>query len=146
MDLATSPPDNNNIPTSTIYINRAPSPPLPPPPTLDTFLETQKYYFDTLSAEEKAALPSCQSSAQLIRELRNLGVFSRTDHERRLRNSLGKVQRFTEKLEPYFDAMGIIIQSHPEIAGIIWGSIRSALLVILYGSSLRKEELTDQSG
>jgi hypothetical protein len=97
--------------------------------TLDTFLETHNAYFTTLSAEEKATFPACQTSAQLIQEIGNLPAFSSAHNERRLRESLSKVQKFSKRLEPYFDAVGILVQSHPEIAGIIWGCIRGTLLV-----------------
>jgi hypothetical protein len=102
-------------------------------PTVDTFLETQRQYFTTLSSEEKATLSSCQSSAQLIREIRTAGLFQRSNHELRLRNSLKKVQKFAERLEPYFGAIGAIIQSKPEIAGIVWGCMRATLLVVQLG-------------
>lgn len=108
---------------------KAASKPAQPAPSLDVFLETQRTYFETLSVEEKSTLPRSQSSAELIEEIRKLGAFSSSSHERRLRNSLRKVQNFSERIEPYFETVGIIVQSHPEIASIIWGSIRGALLV-----------------
>lgn len=110
----------------------------PETPSLEVFLDTQKRLLATLSDEEKTALPTCQSSTQLLAEIRKFGVFSSTHHERRLLHSLEKVQKFTELLKPYFDAIGIIVQSHPEIAGIIWGIMRGVLLVtLLYQNVLR---------
>jgi hypothetical protein len=32
-------------------------------------------------------------------------------------------------MQPYFDIVGTVIQSHPEVAALAWGSFRLVLLV-----------------
>ncbi|KAF2687993.1 hypothetical protein K458DRAFT_467542 [Lentithecium fluviatile CBS 122367] len=70
------------------------------PPTLDIFQKTYDECFAELSKEEKTAFPTCRDSTQLLYEIRKLPVFS-----------------------------CILVQSHPEVAGIVWGLVRGSLLV-----------------
>jgi hypothetical protein len=43
--------------------------------------------------------------------------------------SLTRIKTFSSRLQPYFDILNIVVQSHPEWAAIAWGAIRLVLQV-----------------
>lgn len=42
----------------------------------------------------------------------------------RLTTCLTRVRAFAQRIEPFFEVLGIFASSHPEFAAIAWGSIR----------------------
>lgn len=100
------------------------------PPSLETFTETYNTYFAQLSIDEKEEFPKSRSVADFIDEIKTLSNRSSTKNEKAVRGALEKVHKFAELLQPYFEPVGIIIQSHLEFAGVVWRCIRGALLVI----------------
>ncbi|KAK7190286.1 hypothetical protein PSPO01_04007 [Paraphaeosphaeria sporulosa] len=99
---------------------------------LKLFLQAQDEYFSKITAEAKDALfpkGSFKSSEDLIEDLQATNALQHSNHSRLLRGSLENIKRFADRLQPYFEIIGIIIQSHPEIAAIIWGCIRATLLL-----------------
>ena len=37
---------------------------------------------------------------------------------------VASVKSFSDALEPYFESLGILVQSHPEYAALVWGAFR----------------------
>ena len=58
---------------------------------------------------------------------------------------LDGLERFTERLKPYFDVIGIIVQSNPEFSAIAWGAVRLVLQVGLRPLSLIMEFILTKS-
>lgn len=92
----------------------------------DAFIQSQNAFLASLSPNEQALFSSCQSPAQLIKDIERLDA---SKNRRRLLRALEKVKQFSDRLEPYFDTVGIIVQAHPEVAAITWGAIRFILQV-----------------
>jgi hypothetical protein len=44
-------------------------------------------------------------------------------------SALKTLGSFAKRLQPFFDVIGIVVQTHPEIAGFFWGATRLALQV-----------------
>jgi hypothetical protein len=40
-----------------------------------------------------------------------------------------KIDKFTAKISPYFEVLGIMVSSHPEWTAIAWGALRLVLQV-----------------
>ena len=53
-------------------------------------------------------------------------------NNRKLSGLCRKVERFASAFAPFFDVIGIFVQSNPEFAALAWGAIR---LVFLVGGS-----------
>lgn len=51
-------------------------------------------------------------------------------HSSLLTKCCKKIQDLSNKLEPYFEIINLFVQTHPEFAGLAWGSIRLVFLVI----------------
>jgi hypothetical protein len=56
---------------------------------------------------------------------------------RGLRRAIYAVDALNDSLSPYFDIVAIFVQSHPEFAGIAWGSIRLIFKVRLFCNGLQ---------
>jgi hypothetical protein len=91
------------------------------------FEQAQKEFLDQLSEEEKRQFVPIKDSQAFLSELQKLGQFAKSN--RKWTKLFRTVQRCGECLAPYFDVVGITVQSHPEWAAIAWGSFRLVLLV-----------------
>jgi hypothetical protein len=85
-----------------------------------------------LSPAEKASFAKCPSAEDLVAYVDKLGL-ERKDRlwGKRLN---GCIAAIGGSLEPYFDAIGIFVQSHPEFAAIVWGALRLVIKVPLVAS------------
>jgi len=59
--------------------------------------------------------------------MNNLDIVKKTRDSSRV---VKRVKAFSDNLKHYFDVIGILIQSHPEYAALVWGAVRLVLQVL----------------
>ncbi|EMD61400.1 hypothetical protein COCSADRAFT_192355 [Bipolaris sorokiniana ND90Pr] len=79
-----------------------------------------------LSDEEKKQFIAINDSQSFLAAIQDLQKFRKSN--RRWVKLLSCVQRCGDCLQPYFDVVGTVVQSHPEVAAVAWGSFRLVLL------------------
>jgi hypothetical protein len=86
------------------------------------FEEARDQFLASLPPAEKASFTKCPSVERLVADVDKLGL-ERKDRlwGKRLN---GCISALGTSLEPYFEAIGIFVQSHPEFAAIVWGAFR----------------------
>ncbi|ORY05553.1 hypothetical protein BCR34DRAFT_604476 [Clohesyomyces aquaticus] len=89
---------------------------------LKIFQEARDSFLNSLSPNERSLVSPCQDSEELLKSLKSLDKISK--NHRGFQKAVGKVKRFCDRLEPYFEAIGWFVQSHAEFAAIAWGAIR----------------------
>ncbi|OCL09419.1 hypothetical protein AOQ84DRAFT_375857 [Glonium stellatum] len=89
----------------------------------DIFTEARDQFLASLSPEEHRLFSKCSSADDLIEAI---GKFDTTKEKRWLQKHLSKVSTLCKKLTPYFDVIGVFVQSQ-EFASIAWGAIRLIL-------------------
>lgn len=96
-------------------------------PKVDPFVAARETFFVSLGPRERALFTPCTSVTDLLTCAREIpGQIQ----EKGLRVSmLDTLTRFANRLNPYFDVVGIFVQTHPEFAGLAWGAVRLALQV-----------------
>ncbi len=50
-------------------------------------------------------------------------------HKSKLTIVVGKLNRFANRIQPYFDIVNIFVQAKPEYAALVWGSLRTIFQV-----------------
>lgn len=90
---------------------------------LNVFSEAKEMFLKSLSPKERSLYKPCFSAEELIKHLESLEI-APTTSKRQLKRWVDQVRKFSDRLAPYLDAIGFIVQSHPEIAAITWGIIR----------------------
>lgn len=97
-------------------------------PTEDgLFQEARHQFLDSISTEERAHFPSCTSASDLIKHFSAPDAFKK--NHKRWTKTLTRFRNFGEKLEPYFEVMKIVLQSHPQWTAIAFGAFRLVLVV-----------------
>lgn len=91
------------------------------------FVKARDSFLDSISEQEKQHLQRVQSPDQLIKVLKAPKQWSK-DKNAWIR-ATEKISSFSERLQPYFDVITIVLQSQPEWSMIAWGSIYLMLKV-----------------
>jgi hypothetical protein len=105
------------------------------------FEEVREKFLQTLPDRERSLFSKCASAKDLLAEARNWKTI-----KNRFQGSylMGNIKKFSDCLQPYFDAVGMIVSSNPEYAAIAWGVIRLALQVFLTRSNdIKLERCSD---
>jgi hypothetical protein len=89
----------------------------------DLFLQARDEFLSSLQPSHQSLFKECTSSQELVKEVESFMGFA-DKHPRLRRHVLVKVKKLSDSLQPYFDVLGIIVQSHPEYAAIFYGGIR----------------------
>jgi hypothetical protein len=97
-------------------------------PEADLFLEAREEFLRSISETERSTFSNCSSTAELLTDVRNITATIEKKN-RRTQKVIHSIQRFSHNLEPYFDVVGIVISSHPDVAAIAWGAFRLILQV-----------------
>jgi hypothetical protein len=86
------------------------------------FERARDAFIDSLPPAAKASFTKCPSASALIADVGKLGL----ERKDRLwgKRLTGCIAALGNSLEPYFEAIGIFVQSHPEYAAIVWGGLR----------------------
>jgi hypothetical protein len=75
--------------------------------------------------------------------VKKLDALSQKQQKTRLSRVLNCIQKFNERIEPYFQVVGIFVQSNPEYAAIFWGSLRLLLQVYIPITLTQEKQLAD---
>jgi hypothetical protein len=84
-------------------------------------------FLDELTNDEKKQFARIETYENFLSELQKFGQFA--NQHRKWTSLCNAVQKCSEQLSPYFEVVGIAVQSHPEWAALAWGSFRLVLLV-----------------
>jgi hypothetical protein len=88
------------------------------------FSEVKDSFLQSISDEERAQFSSCESPEELVKSIATfLTGFKKSWFTRMTM----QIESFSKQLQPYFDILGIVVQSRPEWAAIAWGSLRLVL-------------------
>ncbi|KAM7214611.1 hypothetical protein V8F06_010010 [Rhypophila decipiens] len=95
----------------------------------DVFLGAKASFLSSLPEAERHRFTSCISAEVLILELQGLDSTGR-------KYQVGKkwlrvLENLAERLNPYFDIIGIFVSSNPEYSALVWGSLRLILKVAM---------------
>ena len=94
----------------------------------DLFIEAREQFLASLSPVERSLFSKCKNATDLLADL---GKFdAHINKQQWLLPHITKIETLTQRLSPFFEAIGIIVQSHPEVAAIAWGALRLVLQVI----------------
>jgi hypothetical protein len=91
------------------------------------FSKAKHDFLNLISAEERAQLTQCGSALALLEDLRQLKVVSK--NTKRCTKLMRGVKTLADALMPYFKVIEILCGSKPEVANIVWGTIRLLLEV-----------------
>jgi hypothetical protein len=94
---------------------------------MNEFEQARIAFLSQLTDDEKRRFSTVAHSEHLLRELDQLGQFA--NNKVKWTKLCNGVKRCSDKLNPYFAIVSITVQSHPEIASIVWGAFRLVLLV-----------------
>lgn len=88
------------------------------------FSEVKDSFLQSITDEERAQFSSCRSPEELVK---SIATFLTGFEKSRFTRMTMHIESFSKQLQPYFDILGIVVQSHPEWAAIAWGSFRLVL-------------------
>ena len=91
------------------------------------FREAHDHFVASLSPKDRDLYSRCNSAQELLAEVQKFEAVSRD--RLRGRGLIARIKSFSDRLEPYFDVIGIIVQAHPEYAAFVWGTVRMVLQV-----------------
>ncbi|KAH7146235.1 hypothetical protein EDB81DRAFT_934139 [Dactylonectria macrodidyma] len=93
-------------------------------PRADTsFTKARDRFLECLAKSDRDQYATCSSPNALIDEVRKFANFK--DKCPRSARAVKCITTFCNRLEPYFETIGIFIQSHPEFAALAWGALTS---------------------
>lgn len=91
------------------------------------FDDALERFLETLSADERMLYSPCSSADELLEGLRKLDVISKKS-QKRVGGRLTKgIKKLNDCLQPYFEVVGIFIQSNPQYTALVWGALRLVL-------------------
>jgi hypothetical protein len=83
-------------------------------------------FLNSLTPEESCTLNDPRSPRQVLKDVQGM-CFKRNT---KIQSSCwARIRRFSDHLEPYMKGFDLIVQSHPEIAAIVWGAFRLVITV-----------------
>lgn len=94
------------------------------------FRQARDQFLQALAPENQGNFIRIRTSQELIDSFSKFQQFKQ-DNSRASR-LLNVVKKCSEKLEPYFQIIGIVVQSHPEWTAIAWGAFRLVLQVRVF--------------
>jgi hypothetical protein len=86
----------------------------------DIWNEARAFHNSRLTARERKHVTEVTSLEELIEKARKLNVKYR---QHRLALLLGRINPFLAQLRSFSRVINTLIQSHPEIAALVWGSV-----------------------
>jgi hypothetical protein len=96
--------------------------------TNEAFQDAYEKFLGSLPKKEQARYSPCISADDLLDGLGKLEVLSTKRQKSRSRSLVRHVKEFSDRLQPYFDAVGTLAQGN-QYACIAWGSLLLILQV-----------------
>jgi hypothetical protein len=93
------------------------------------FLDARHDFLRSLTPRQRALFSRCSSPDQLLQDVGNFEAISR--QKWRFDESLQRIKKFSDCLQPYFETISIVVRHHPEIPAIFWGAVRLILQVVV---------------
>ncbi|KAJ0161901.1 hypothetical protein CTA2_5419 [Colletotrichum tanaceti] len=90
------------------------------------FRETHDEFLNTLRPKDRDRLAHCGSEADFASFMRELDCVAAKGQSRRSNRALAFVQRLYARLQPYFDALNVIVGTEP-CAALSYGAVRIVL-------------------
>ena len=89
-------------------------------------------FLASLPEKEKLSFfaPSCASADDIVKEIKNLDIITRRGSSSK--TCISMVQKLGDRLEPFFKIVEIFVSSKPEVAALVWGSVRFVFKVLTY--------------
>lgn len=107
------------------------------------FGEVAKRFLDSLASPDAANFVQFESAEAMVSELRSRIVDLQAHGK--LAKLCERVDAASRSVSPFFDVIGIFIQSNPEIPALLWGAIRMVFLVshprVFLGCSMGADSL-----
>ncbi|KAJ3535986.1 hypothetical protein NM208_g6910 [Fusarium decemcellulare] len=88
-----------------------------------SFTKARDRFLECLAKSDREQYATCASPNELISQVQKFANFK--DNCPRFTHAIKCITTFCNRLEPYFDTVGIFVQSHPESAAIAWGALAS---------------------
>lgn len=96
--------------------------------TIDgVFKEAHQSFLRSLSPDERTLFSTCASAENLLADARQLEIISK--NRTRGRRFMQRITAISKTLVPYFEVVGITVQT-TEYAALAWGGIRLILQVV----------------
>jgi hypothetical protein len=93
----------------------------------DIFIEVTTRFRVSLAPNEQKVFRTFESPKLMVEEMRK--DVKRYQNSRKLSLLCKKIEKFSTAWAPFFEIIGILIQSNPEFAAIAWGAVRLVFLV-----------------
>jgi hypothetical protein len=97
------------------------------------FKEASDRFQATLSDEDRVRFTKYASAEEMLEDIQQWPVISK--QRRRGTRFLKQIKALSDQLSPYFDAIGIIVQTDSAHIGVVWGAFR-IVLQVLYSTNL----------
>lgn len=94
---------------------------------MDEFEQARDQFLGQISAGERAQFTKIESANDFLKGIKDLEKFAK--NRGKWRKIFEAVKSCSEKIEPYFEIISILVSSHPEYAAIVWGAFRLVLQV-----------------
>lgn len=94
------------------------------------FATTFQGFHDALPDDQKKLFVSYPNAQSMI-EAVETQVKSHPIHDTRLTACMTRLNAFVQRVAPFCDVINILVQTHPEYAGLVWGAIRLIFLVCM---------------
>jgi hypothetical protein len=102
----------------------------------EVFQQARNAFLASLPPAETAMFTKCPSAEALVQDVEKM---RRTKKDANSIRAVAVVSDLGNSLKPYFDTIGIFVQSHPEYAAIVWGAFHLLFkLADNYDSFFRK--------
>lgn len=92
------------------------------------FDEAYRQFFQNLPQSQRNLYAPTATPQDVLDGLEKLQIITQCQKRRGL-TVFARVQLLHDRLKPYFETMGVFIQSNPKCAALIWGSFRLVLEV-----------------
>jgi hypothetical protein len=93
----------------------------------DIFQGAITAFISTLSPDHKQLFSSCQRPEDLLEQISQLDGIKVASQ--RQRSYLDSVKTFITRLQPYFNAIDVLVQCDPIHAASVWGALRVVIQV-----------------
>lgn len=98
-----------------------------PSSDVDIFKQAQETFLNSLSENERGQFSRCTSAPELLKDVQAFCAFKNS--RKNWTESMTKVKKFSDHLQPYFEIANIVLQTNLEWTTVAWGALRLILKV-----------------
>lgn len=93
------------------------------------FEDAYRCFFESLSPKDQLLYSPCASHDDFIKAMRKLEEFANRRRQQSGSRFLDRISKLSDRLQPFFGVVNIMIQSNPENTALAWGALRFILQV-----------------